>query len=83
MNKRECDAFLFPTQRAWHDAMPAALESSSAYAKTAIAFDEKRRSLRQIAERRFSFSQPKSDELVFISISLNSVDRNNPADHAS
>ena len=30
-------------QRAWHDAMPAALESSSAYAITAIAFDEKRR----------------------------------------
>jgi hypothetical protein len=28
---------------AWHDAMSAALESSSAYAKTAIAFDEKPR----------------------------------------
>ncbi|MFM8217067.1 MAG: hypothetical protein ACKN82_20830 [Pirellula sp.] len=28
---------------AWHDAMSAALESSSAYAITAIAFDEKRR----------------------------------------
>jgi hypothetical protein len=27
----------------WHDAMSAALESSSAYAITAIAFDEKRR----------------------------------------
>jgi hypothetical protein len=28
---------------AWHDAMSAALESSSAYATTAIAFDEKPR----------------------------------------
>jgi len=28
---------------AWHDAMSAALESSSAYAITAIAFDENRR----------------------------------------
>ena len=27
---------------AWHDAMSSALESSSAYAITAIAFDEKR-----------------------------------------
>jgi hypothetical protein len=33
---------------AWHDAMPAALESSSAYAITAIAFDEKRRANRNL-----------------------------------
>jgi hypothetical protein len=33
---------------AWHDAMPAALESSSAYAITAIAFDEKRRAYQNL-----------------------------------
>jgi hypothetical protein len=39
--------------------------------------------LRQITERRLSSSQPKSDELVFIRISLNSVDRTNAAYHAN
>ncbi len=34
-------------------------------------------------ELRLSSSQPKSDELVFIRISLNSVDRTNAAYHAS
>jgi len=39
--------------------------------------------LRQFTERRLSFSQPKSDELVFKRISLNFVDRFNTAYHAS
>ena len=52
---------------AWHDARSAALESSSAYAITAL----------------LSSSQPKSDELVFIRISLNPVDGTNAAYRAS
>jgi hypothetical protein len=39
--------------------------------------------LRQIAERRLSSSQPKSDELVFIRISLNPGDRTIAAYHSS
>jgi hypothetical protein len=39
--------------------------------------------LRQITKRRLSSSQPKSDELVFLRISLNPVDRTNAAYHAS
>ena len=39
--------------------------------------------LRPITERRLASSQPKSDELVFRRISLNSVDRTNAVYHAS
>jgi hypothetical protein len=88
------DNYLKPA--AWHDAMTAALESSSAYATTAIALYEKPRAkpnlttlmthvksadLRQITERRLSSSQPKSDELLFKWTSINPVDCTNAAYH--
>lgn len=43
VDERRIDGKNYFKPAAWHDAMPAALESSSAYAITAIAFDENRR----------------------------------------